>query len=127
MFQVTASPEKNRLYVTLEGHLEPPERAAAGKAFMAAISQLRPGFDIVNDLTGLHPTDTEGLKDLRRLQAAAKIKGVRRVIRIAKIPLSRLQVERISEEVGLESETAASLQEADERLDTMGPATPPAQ
>jgi len=126
MFQVTANPEKNRLYVTLEGHLEPLERAEAGKAFMAAISQLQPGFDIVNDLSGLHPTDTEGLNDLRRFQAAAKIKGVRCVIRIAKIPLSRLQVERISGEVGLESETAASLQEADERLDAMGPATPPA-
>jgi hypothetical protein len=126
MFQVTANPEKNRLYVTLEGHLEPPERVEAGKAFMAAIGQLQPGFDIVDDLTGLRPTDSEGLKDLRRLLAAAKIKGVRSVIRIVRIPLSRIQVERVSDEVGLESETAASLQEADERLDAMGPATPPA-
>jgi len=122
MFQVTASPEKNRLYVTLEGHLEPAERAEAGKAFLAAIGQLRPGFDIVDDVSGLHPTDTEGLKDLRRFQAAAKIKGVRCVVRIARIPLSRLQVERISDEVGLESETVASLEEADRRLDALGPA-----
>jgi anti-anti-sigma regulatory factor len=124
MFQVTANPEKNRLYVTLEGHLEAPERLEAGKAFLAAIGQLRPGFDIVNDLSGLRPTDADGLKELRKLQAAAKIKGVRCVVRVARIPLSRLQVERTSQEVGLDSETVATLEEADARLDALGPAPP---
>ncbi|MDR3671848.1 MAG: hypothetical protein P4L36_13455 [Holophaga sp.] len=121
MFQVAANPEKNRLYVTLEGHLEAAERMAAGKAILAAINQLQPGFDIVNDLSGLHPTDAEGLKDLRRIQAAARIKGVRCVIRIVKIPLSRLQFERTSQEAGLDSEVAGSVEEADRRLDAMGP------
>jgi ABC-type transporter Mla MlaB component len=122
MFQVTANPEKNRLYVTLEGHLEPEERLAVGKAILTAINQLRPGFDIVNDLSKVHPTDSEGLKDLRRVQAAAKIKGVRCVLRIVKIPLSRLQIERTSQEAGLDSELVGSLEEADQRLDAMGPA-----
>jgi hypothetical protein len=127
MFQVTADPEKNRLYVTLEGHLEPAERLAASKAILVAIGQLRPGFDLVNNVSELHPTDTEGLNDLLRIQAAIKIKGVRSVIRIAKIPLTRLQVERTAERSGLEGDTAATVQEADERLDALGPATPPEQ
>ena len=122
MFQITVNPEKNRLYVTLEGHLDPSERKEAAKAFVAAISGLRPGFDIVHDMTGLHPTDSEGLKELVRIQAAAKIKGVRKVIRVVKIPLVRLQFERVALETGWAFETAATLQEADERLDALGPA-----
>jgi hypothetical protein len=125
MFKITANPEKNRLYVTLEGHLEPSERKEVAKAFMAAISELRSGFDIVHDMTGLHPTDPEGLKELVRSQAAAKIKGVRTVIRVVKIPLVRLQFERVARETGWVYETAATLQEADERLDALGPAPEP--
>ncbi|MGA2082537.1 MAG: hypothetical protein ABSH53_18260 [Holophaga sp.] len=122
MFQVAVNPEKNRLYVTLEGHLDPAERKEAAKAFLAAISELRPGFDIVHDMTGLHPTDPEGLKELVRIQAAAKIKGVRTVIRVVKIPLVRLQFERVALETGWVYETAATLQEADQRLDALEPA-----
>ena len=122
MFQVTAVPEKNRLYVTLQGHLEPLERQAVAKAFRAAIGGLQPGFDIVHDLTGLHPTDHEGLRELVRLQSAAKIKGLRTVIRIQKIPLTRMQFERMAGETGWAFETAASIEEADARLDALGPA-----
>jgi hypothetical protein len=125
MFQVTANPEKNRLYVTLDGHLEASERDAAGKAFMAAIGKLRHGFDIVHDMSGLHPTDADGLKYLVRIQTAAKLKGLRTVIRIERIPLSRLQLQRIAKETGWVFETAASIEEADARLDALGPAPPP--
>jgi hypothetical protein len=125
MFQVTANPEKNRLYVTLEGHLEPSERDAAGKAFMAAIGELRHGFDIVHDMSGLHPTDADGLKYLVRIQTAAKLKGLRTVLRIERIPLSRLQLQRIARETGWAFESAVSIEEADARLDALGPAPPP--
>ena len=125
MFQVTANPEKNRLYVTLEGHLEASERKEAAKAFLAAIGELRPGFDIVHDMTGLHPTDPEGLKELVRIQAAAKVKGVRTVIRVVKIPLVRLQFERVARETGWAFETATTIQEAEARLDALGPAQQP--
>ena len=122
MFQVTANPDKNRLYVTLGGHLEPSERKEVAKAFMAAMKELQPGFDIVHDMTGLRPTDTEGLKELVRVQAAAKIKGVRSVVRIVTIPLVRLQFERMAQETGWAFELAGTLEEADARLDELGPA-----
>jgi len=125
MFQIIANPEKNRLYVTLAGHLSADERMEAAKAFMAGVNGLQPGFDIVHDMTGLHPTDSEGLKLLVRLQAAAKIKGLRSVMRVARIPLSRMQLERISKETGWVFEMASSLEEADERLDDLGPAPAP--
>ena len=122
---MSANPEKNRLYVTLEGHMDAAERKEAAKAFIAAIGKLGPGFDVVDDLTGLHPTDADGLRDLVPTQAAAKIKGVRAVIRIVRISLTRVQFERMAQETGWEFETAASLAEADARLDALGPAPPP--
>jgi hypothetical protein len=125
MFQVTANPERNRLYIVLAGHLEPSERLEAAKAVAAGIAKLRPGFDIVNDLSGLHPTNGQGLKELVRVQAAAKIKGLRSVVRVTGIPLSRLQLERMAQETGWEFETAASLEEADALLDALGPAAGP--
>ena len=125
MFQVTVNAEKNRLYVALEGHLGAQERKDAAKAVVGAIGQLRHGFDIVHDMTRLHPTDADGLKDLVRLQTAAKLKGLRSVIRIVQIPLSRIQLERKATETGWAFETAADLAEADARLDALGPAPPP--
>jgi len=125
MFHVRPDPERNRLYVTLEGHLQPDERREAAKAFLAAIAQLAHGFDIVHDLRGLHPTDSDGLKDLMRMQSAAKIKGLRTVVRITQIPLTRLQFERTAQDTGWAFESAASLEEADARLDALGPAPPP--
>ena len=125
MFQVTANAEKNRLYITLQGHLEPAERQVAIKAVMAAVAELRPGFDIIDDLSALHPTDAAGLRELVRLQSALKIKGLRTVVRIVRIPLTRIQFDRTAQDTGWAFETAASLEEADARLDALGPAPPP--
>jgi len=87
--------------------------------------RLAPGFDIVSDITDLRPTDTEGLKLLVRIQAAAKVKGARCVVRISRIPLSRLQFERMATQTGLAFEPALTLEEADARLDALGPAPAP--
>jgi len=122
LFQVLANPEKNRLYVTLEGHLEAPERKDLTVAFLNRLRELKPGFDLVHDMSGLHPTDQEGLRELLKVQAILKVKGVRTVIRIAKIPLARVQLERAARETGWAFETAASVEEADARLDALGPA-----
>ena len=47
------------------------------------------------------------------------MKGVGPVIRVVKIPLSRIQLERISEAAGSEAEHAESVEEADRRLDDL--------
>jgi hypothetical protein len=117
MFQVTPDPGKNRLYVTLSGHLTPNERQEAANAFLVGIRTLEQNFDIINDLRSLHPTDVEGLRELARLQAAAKVRGVRRVVRIVNIPLSSIQLERAARDSGWVFETAHSLEEAEALLD----------
>jgi len=122
MFQVTADTDKNRLYVTLQGHLEANERAEVVNAFIGAIRKLQPGFDIINDMSALAPTEADGLKDLARVQATAMLRGVRKVIRVVRIPLSRIQLDRLAKETGWAYEVADSVAEAEAILDALGPA-----
>lgn len=117
MFRVTSNPEKNRLYITLAGHLEGLERQEAIKAMKAEILKLDPGFDLVTDISGLHPSDQEGFKDFLRAKATLKLKGVGHILRVVKIPLSRIQVDRVSGGAGYQVDSVNSMEEADQRLD----------
>lgn len=119
MFEVTSDAGKNRLYITLAGHLDGAERQTAIKTILVEAAKLAPGFDVVSDISELHASDQEGFKDFLRAKSALKLKGVGSVIRVVKIPLSRIQVARISEEAGYEAEQVDSREEADRRLDTL--------
>lgn len=125
MFQVTSDPGKNRLYITLAGYLEEPERKAAMKAIVAEAGTLQPGFDVVSDITALHPSNQEGFKDLLRTRSALKLKGVGRVIRVVKLPVSRIQLARISEAAGYEADEVESLEAAERLLDAPREDAPP--
>jgi len=119
MFEVHSDAGRNRLYITLTGHLDGTERQAAIKAIMTESTRLDPGFGVVTDISGLFPSDQEGFKDLLRAKSSLRLKGVGPIIRVVKIPLSRIQVERITEAAGYESESVSSVEEADQRLDAL--------
>ena len=119
MFSVTSNSDRNRLYITLAGHMQGAERQEVTKAILAEAAKLAPGFDIVTDISALHASDQEGFKDLLRAKSALKLKGVGHIIRVVKIPLSRIQVERVSEAAGYQSESVNSVEEADRRLDEL--------
>jgi hypothetical protein len=119
MFEVRSEALRNRLYVTLAGHLEAPERKAASEAILAEAARMAPGFDVVTDISLLHPSDPAGFREFLRVKAALKLRGVGHIIRVVKIPLSRIQVERVSESAGYPAESAPSLEEADRRLDEL--------
>jgi len=117
MFTVRSDLDRNRLYITLVGHLEGPERQEATKALMAEAAKLAPGFDVVSDISALHATNEDGFRDLLRAKAALKLKGAGHVIRVVKIPLSRIQLARVSEAAGYHTDQVNSLEEADRVLD----------
>ena len=119
MFQVRSDSAKNRLYITLGGHMVGPERQEATRAIMAEAGKLGAGFDVVTDIRDLHATDQQGFKDFLRARSTLKLKGVGHIIRVTRIPLSRIQLERISAEAGYDSDRADSLEEADQRLDEL--------
>ncbi len=119
MFSVTSDPERNRLNITLAGHLEGPECQLATKAIMGEAARLAPGFGVITDIAALHAPDQDGFKDLLRVKSSLRLKGVGPIIRVVKIPISRIQVERVSDEGGYHSECVASLEAADQRLDEL--------
>ena len=110
MFTVRSDLDRNRLYITLVGHLEGPERQEATKALMAEAAKLAPGFDVVSDISALHATNEDGFRDLLRAKAALKLKGAGHVIRVVKIPLSRIQLARVSEAAGYHTDQVNSLE-----------------
>jgi hypothetical protein len=122
MFEVRADPDRNRLYLTLAGRLDSAERQAAIKAILTEAGKLTQGFGVVSDISALHASDQEGFKDFLRAKSGLKLKGAGPVVRVVKIPLSRIQVERISTEAGFEAEQVSSVEEADKWLDAAGEA-----
>ena len=119
MFSITSDQARNRLYITLAGYLDGPERQAAMKALIAEAAGLAEGFGVVTDISALHASNEEGFKDLLRVKAALKLKGAGPIIRVVGIPLSRIQFERITEAGGYQAEEADSLEAADRRLDEL--------
>jgi len=125
VFSVASDPDRNRLYITLAGHLDGPERQAAMKALIAETAKLSEGFGVVSDISALHATNEEGFKDLLRVKASLKLKGAGPIVRVVKIPLSRMQFERVTEAAGYRAEEANSIEEADRRLDELQTRTQP--
>ena len=85
MFTVASDPDRNRLYITLSGHLDGPERQAAIKALIAETAKLTEGFGVVTDISALHASNEEGFKDLLRVKAALKLKGDGPIVRGVRI------------------------------------------
>ncbi|MBK7293724.1 MAG: hypothetical protein IPI84_08075 [Holophagaceae bacterium] len=119
MFTVASDPDRNRLYITLSGHLDGPERQAAIKALIAETSNLTEGFGVVTDISALHASNEEGFKDLLRVKAALKLKGAGPIVRVVRIPLSRIQFERVTQAGGYYAEQVDSLEEAQRLLDEL--------
>jgi hypothetical protein len=117
MFSVRADVEKNRLYITLAGHLDEVEQREAVASVLSEAGKLMPGFDLLSDIASLRPTDEAGLKQLVRVQEFLRDHGLRRAIRVTGIVLSEIQMERTGREVGYVSLTAGSIEEAERILD----------
>ena len=58
--------EKNRLSLTLEGHLSTEEVAKAASSRSATAEELEPGFDQANDRSSFQPADEEALEHIER-------------------------------------------------------------
>ena len=120
MFEVRSDPDRNRLYLTMAGRLDSAERQTIIKAILTEAGKLTEGFGVVSDISGLYASDQEGFKDFLRAKSGLKLKGAGPVVRVVKIPLSRIQAERISTEAGYEAVDVSRVEEAAQWLDTAG-------
>lgn len=118
MFKVRADPGKDRLYITLSGHLEEEERGRVVEAITQEVSKLSPGFDLINDISEALPTDAQGLDQLTRVQKLLVEAGLRHVVRITRMLITELQLERVSKDSGYRSIHLPSLEKAEQLLDS---------
>lgn len=118
MFEVEARVGKNRLLVRIWGDVDDAEALRIGDAAVSAMERLRPGFDMVSDMSGLRHVPPQAMAQLRRIVEAARARGFRRVVRVVGRSVEAAVVfERTSRAIGHEAHLAFSLEEAERLLD----------
>lgn len=122
MFEVEARVGKNRLVVRLWGEIDDAESQRIADAAIAAMERLRPGFDMLSDLSGVTRIPSQAAEPLRRIIEAARTRRFRRGVRVVGRSVdAALLFERISRGIGHEAYLAFSLEEAEQLLDGGGP------
>ena len=118
MFNVRADVAKNRLYVKLVGFFDYKEMKEATDATIEGIKKLKPGYDVINDISEFKPVGQDTLKEVERGQIYFKKSGIRLGIRVeGKAKLANLQFSRIGKTVDYATESAETLEEAEKLLD----------
>ncbi len=116
-FWTRADIGKNRLYIVLQGFFVETEAREAADVTIAEAKKLRPGFDIINDISTVKATSEQGVLELLRCQVFLKERGMGRVIRVVpELTVGSLQIARTSKQAGYEADTARSIEEAEEML-----------
>jgi hypothetical protein len=118
MFKLNADRIKNRLYLKLDGVFSEDDVKSAGEQIIQAARSLRPGFDIINDISGFKPVKPEVSVHIAHIQEEMMKLPVGRIVRVVGgNALGKMQFSRTSREVGYNALAAATLQEAEQLLD----------
>lgn len=117
MYTIRADTLKNRLYVTLVGFFSVEEMKRCGDETIEATKRLRPGYDVVTDITQFKAGPPEVAADIERVQAHFRKSGARQGVRIvAGNVLSSMQFRRTGAQAEYNSVNVSSLAEAEELL-----------
>ena len=81
-YEFRADTDRNRLYMKLSGFFRESESDAVFDAFVQAVEQLRPGFDIINDIRGFIPASPAAADTIKRAAVVIKQKQLGRTIRV---------------------------------------------
>ena len=121
MFIVRADAAKNRLYVKLAGFFDYDELKASTDKSIEEVKKLKPGFDVINDISEFKPANQDILKEIERVQIHLKKIGVRHVVRVqGNSKLTNLQFSRIGKSVDYAAEAVDTMEEAEKLLDSYG-------
>lgn len=118
MIEIRKNAVKNRLYLKLSGFLKEEEVISAGHRLIETAKLLRPGFDIINDISDFKPATTSVASFIENIQEDMKKLPVGRIVRvIGKNALGKMQLTRTSLKAGYNAYNVATMQEAEELLD----------
>ncbi|MGD0856285.1 MAG: hypothetical protein ABSA18_10830 [Dehalococcoidia bacterium] len=116
--EIRADIVKNRLYMHIQGFFPDDEARKIADIGIAEASKLKPGFDIVNNITGFKPTSPKGAEEIKRALIFVKQHGARRIIRVTgEAVISEAQFSRQSKDLNMHVDTASTVADADRILD----------
>jgi hypothetical protein len=82
MYKVKVDASKNRIYITISGILSLDEAQKAKKVIESVTGTMKPGFDVVNDISKLIRADEQAGIVLKEIIVILIQKGVKRVVRV---------------------------------------------
>jgi hypothetical protein len=113
---------KNRLFIRIYGRLDDSKAESVADSIIQQMDRLRPGFDVVTDLTDAEPLGPEGVVQLKRVMEAHIARKSRRTVRIVgRSTKAALQFARTGKEFRHEPYLCFSREEAERWLDGEGP------
>lgn len=122
IIEVQANVGKNRLFIRIEGRVDDAQVRSFADVVIKEMDRLRPGFDVVSDLTRAEPLGPEGSAQLRRVLEVQRERKVGRAVRIVgRSAQAALQFARDSKDLQHEPYLAFSREEAEQLLDGMLP------
>ena len=98
MYQVKAITDKNYISIVLKGIMEADEAKNAAEEVENALTKVKDGFDIINDISEFKPVTEDAMKYIQQAQKAAEKKGAKRIIRIVGSVVGNLQFKRLQKE-----------------------------
>lgn len=119
MTKLKIDASKNRLYVTMAGFFSVEDMKKWSDETIAMAKKLKPGFDVLIDISQFKPTSPEGTKEIERVQVFFKSSGVRLGAQVVgENVLSGLQFKRMSVISGFDPANVATLVDAEKLLDS---------
>ena len=119
MYEFKIDTVKNRLYITLDGFFSTEEIKQCSDETIGAVKKLKPGYDVITDISKFSPVGLDALKEIERVQEYFRTSGVRHGVRIVgKSVVTGMQFKRLGKSVGFRSTNFATLAEAEEFLDS---------
>jgi hypothetical protein len=120
-YKVEIDQRNNRLYLAMAGVFSEEQAAACANEIESAVERLQPGFDVINDISGIKPQPPEALVHADRAYRCIARNQVCRVIRVVTdVPIDTLkwaaQMERSSRGAGYTTDIATSIAEAEKLL-----------
>jgi hypothetical protein len=117
-YDVSVDTDRNRMHMTFEGMLDEEQAEAALAEVEAALSDLEPGFGLVNDISAFRPvsqTVTDRIEDGKQLLVE---RGATAAVRVTgESVIGKMQFERVGEgEESYHVATAETVEEAEELL-----------
>ncbi len=120
MHRVDANYKKNRLYFHLSGNIDKRESKSVLDSMIRSLEYLKPGFDIISDITDYTPLSRSADITISSLFKTIKEHGVRKTIKISNSNdfSSSLAANLLIDEVGFrDCEIVDSLEEAEKLLE----------